>query len=813
MPAKVLPHSYRRPVIPALLALISGIVTGSYVPDLPVGLAGLSGGLCLGGVAAWLWRQTCLPVLIVFFLLGYWSFQVGVTPPPLPEEIRYYIDGDPWHIIGVVTGYPEHRPDRSRLTVAVTSLARPGEDHAVMGKIRMTVKDGVRGIERGDRIAALARLKAPRNFNNPGGFDYERYLALRGISATAYVRDPQGVTALYPTAGTGWRGWVDVARKRILGLMDRLPSGDARGVLKALVLGDRSEISSSSRRCFSRIGISHLLAISGLHIGMVASLSFCLFRAALARFRTVLMAGWLTRGTALLSLFPVVGYGLLAGMSPSTQRAVIMVTIFLLALFLQRESDAFNTLAVAALVILLTSPTALFYVSFQLSFAAVAVILYLLHRLSWVPKLRSPPATVWKKLGLLLTVSASALLGTLPITLYYFNETSLIGLLVNCVMVPLVGFVVVPLGLAAVLFLPIAETLSWVVLNGAVWVMDGCLVLAAAFDRIPFAATKTVTPTLLEIFLYYLLLWSVLNVRRRPGIQALLALCLLVGAVDAGFWYWQRFSRQDLRVTVIDVGQGSATLLELPEGPCMLVDGGGFYGTGFDVGERIVAPFLWRKKIATVDTLVLSHPNADHLKGLLFIARHFNVEAFWSNGEPGQSAAYDELKAILSQKGIQVVRLDRRSEPRYLNGVRFDTLYPPRGIVEKRGRETWRTANNNSLVLKASHGKISLLFTGDIEHQAERELTALSCDRLSSQVLVVPHHGSSTSSTAPFLACVDPRVAVVSAGWQNVFGFPHREAIRTYSARHCRLLRTDQHGAVTIVSDGNDLTIDTFLAE
>jgi len=298
-----------------------------------------------------------------------------------------------------------------------------------------------------------------------------------------------------------------------------------------------------------------------------------------------------------------------------------------------------------------------------------------------------------------------------------------------------------------------------------------------------------------------------------PWKRWLVALSLSAFLMVIAFGYLQSRWHRYLDITLLSVGQGDSILVEFPGNIRMLIDGGPAVEGRYDAGERIVAPFLWRKKIATVETLVLSHPNADHLNGLLFIARHFHVDTFWSNGEPGRSPAYEALTAILSQNGIQAVRLDRRSEPRYLNGVRFDVLYPPRGILEKKGREGWRTANNNSLVLKASFGKTSILFTGDIEQRAERELAETSCDRLSSQVLLVPHHGSSSSSTAPFLACVDPRVAVVSAGWQNVFGFPHGDVVRTYSARNCRLLRTDRHGAITIVSDSKGIAIDTFLPE
>ncbi len=811
MSVKASPESYVRPLIPALFGLIAGIVVGLYVPGCSCALVGVLG--CAGGLAITIrFRKSVrLLPLLLFFFLGYWSLQPWVTPRTGTHQVNTYIDDMPWHILGIVTAPPEHFPDRSRFILQVKSLTRQQVRRPATGSIRVTVKGEVGTLDRGDMVACLARLKEIRNFNNPGGFDYERYMRFKGVSATAFIAHPALIADLGPTRRGWWSPWVDHSRRAIIRFIESVPPSDARGILKAVVVGDRHEISAQNRRLFSRVGISHLLAISGLHVGIVATFSFWIFRALLARSRKMLMAAWVTRGAALLSIVPVIIYGLLAGMSPSTQRAVVMVTTFLLATLLERQGDKFNTLAVAALVILLIDPTALFQVSFQLSFSAVFAILYMLDRLTWASYLRSAPSTLRKKMGLLLLVSAAAILGTLPVSLYYFNETSLVGLISNAVMVPVLTFLVVPLGLMVVLFLPLMESLALFLLNGAIFVVSGCLDLAALFARIPFAATKTVTPSLLEIGLYYLLLGCLLNLRRRRWIRGVLAVTVLVALLDIGFWYRQRFCRSDLQATFIDVGQGSALLLELPKGHCMLVDGGGFYGNLFDVGERVVAPFLWRKKIATVETLVLSHPNADHLNGLLFIARHFNVQEIWSNQEPTQYPAHVRLKEILKDENIRSVGLHGGGPPREIDGVRFTPLSPPVGFMDKKARQPWRTVNNNSVVMKVCFGHTSFLLCGDIEAEAERELVQTSCDRLASDVLLVPHHGSKTSSTPQFLDCVHPSVAVITAGWKNVFGFPHDRIVAAYRDLGCQTLRTDHNGAIRIRTDGTDTTIETFL--
>ncbi len=805
------PQAYARPLIPALLALMCGIVTGLYLPGFPYILPAV---LAILLICAFFPRQKqkvrLLP-LILFLLLGYWSLQASISPKLPANHVTQYIDDKPWHITGTLRGYPEHFSDRTRFVLQVETLTRNQASRSATGAVQITVRGHIDGLQTGDRIGCMARLKEIRNFNNPGGFDYRRYMTFKKIWAMAYVSKEQLLVKLHTTNAGLLRQIIDRARMVVSELIEKAPPSDSRAILKALVIGDRYEISQQNREIFSRIGISHLLAISGLHIGMVATLVFFASRFLLARSRRILLAAWVSRGAALMAIVPLFSYGFLAGMSPSTKRAVIMVTVFLLAIIFEREDNRINTLALAALIILIITPTALFEISFQLSFTAVFCILYILNNLLVVSRLRSHPSTALKRLGLFLIVSAAAILGTLPISLYYFNQTSLIGLIANCIMVPLVGFIVVPIGLLAVLFLPLTQTLSLCIMKGAIFVMQGGLGLASFFAELPFAAVKTVTPNLLEIALYYVLAWALLNFRKLRWAKAVLLAVALIALVDGGFWYWQRFCHKDLRVTFIDVGQGSATLLELPRGPCMLVDGGGFYKNRFDVGAMIVAPLLWQKKIATVEILVLSHPNSDHLNGLLFIARNFGVKEVWSNQEYIGNKEYQEFLDIIYQKDIRFVGLEDLSKPKWINGVRFEVPYPPKDFLQGKAQETWRTPNNNSLVLKASFNKTSFLLPGDIEAEAEMELARLSCEEIDSSVLLVPHHGSKTSSTAKFLRCVDPDVAVISAGWKNMFGFPHKRVLKRYKKAGCKILRIDESGAITIFTDGDRMNISTFL--
>jgi competence protein ComEC len=367
----------------------------------------------------------------------------------------------------------------------------------------------------------------------------------------------------------------------------------------------------------------------------------------------------------------------------------------------------------------------------------------------------------------------------------------------------------------------------------------GAFVLAQALGivnfvaELPFAAIKTVTPTYFEVCCFYVLFWAVLNLKRiRPEASAgqnnvqstehrvsgqvfihksaalVAMLVVLAFSADACYWLYNRFWHDDFRITIIDVGNGNAALLELPKGYNILLDGGGFSDNSvFDIGARIIAPVLWRKKIKTVDTLILSHPNSDHLNGLIYIAEHFNVKNVWTNNERANTLGYKNFVEVIEKNKIQMPGYKGVTGIHDINGVRLDILYPPVDFINKREQERWRNLNNNSLVLKASFGSKSFLFPGDIKVRAEYELVSIAGDRLKSTVLLAPHHGSKTSSTKAFLEKVDPRIVIISSGWKSRFGFPHPSVVEKYNEQGCRILGTALNGAITMSTDGQTLKV------
>ncbi|MBU0986762.1 MAG: DNA internalization-related competence protein ComEC/Rec2, partial [Proteobacteria bacterium] len=524
-----------------------------------------------------------------------------------------------------------------------------------------------------------------------------------------------------------------------------------------------------------------------------------------------------------------------SGMSPSTQRAVIMVIIFLTAFLFEREHDLINTLAIAAMLILIVYPPSVFSISFQLSFAAVLAIIYGLSRLPplWPSGQNRTRKQKWLKAAIKLyyffMTSFLAVLGTLPLVMYYFNQISLIGLPANIIFIPLIGFVAVPLGILAVFICPFSVSGALICLKTASTVLEQVIKIITVISGWTFAAIKTITPNYLEIFCFYVLFWVLLNLKsvqiRTPlalnkdrssqsknSIQKPVVivglLTVLMFSADVAYWLYQRYWHDDLRVTMIDVGHGNASLLELPHGYNMLIDGGGFSDNRvFDVGASIVAPFLWQKKIRTVDTLVLSHANSDHLNGLIYIAENFHVKQVWLNHESADTFGYRLFMETIKKNNIQMPAYHKIIGVHDITGVHIDILYPPVDFSKKSRIQTWRNLDNNSLVLKVSFGGVSFLFPGDIKTPAEYALVSTVGDKLRSTVLLVPHHGSKTSSSERFLEKVNPEVAVISSRWKSRFGFPHPSVLKRYQAKGCRVLETALSGAVSMRTDGRTLTI------
>jgi competence protein ComEC len=814
---------YYRPILPLLIAMMAGISLGAIHPGygaiawlvicvciIIVTVALLFPAVKFASVPISLQTLATGRALVFFFGLGYLAI-LHWTAPVFPDNhISRFSDNQYRQVSGTIVTKPVSRPHGSKFVLAARSLTLEGRCFPVTGKIRVTMGGQGPDLSVGDDISFSGKLKPLHNFNNPGGFNYRGYMAAQQIWCRTYTR---GKNIVWGGRSPHQNMAMSLARLRVrlARFIDNAVEGRSGPILKALLVGDRSDIPDTDRNIFNRAGVGHLLAISGLHIGIVATVAFYFFNRVLSLSPFLLLRAWTKKGGALLAMLPVLGYALVAGMSPSTQRATIMIFVFLMTFWFEREQDPINTLAIAAVLILIYFPPALFSISFQLSFTAVLAIMLGLPFFRR-PETRKP--AFWQRIAFRLiiffAITLMAIVGTLPLTLYYFNQVSLVGLIANGIGVPLIGFGVVPLGLAALCFYPFCPQAAAMGIQVAGYVLEKAVFLLDLIAHLPFSAVRTITPSILEIACYYIFFLVVFKMRGKRWRRAMVMIVTLTLGADIAYWTHERFWRNDFRATIIDVGQGSAALLEFPRGYCMLIDGGGFAtNTSFDVGEKIIAPFLWRRKIKTVETLVLSHPNSDHLNGLLYIAGQFNVKNVWSNHQAVNTMGYKQFVDIIRKEAIRWPCFPDIPRTSIVNGTKVQILYPPGNFLDNRMMA--QNLNNNSLVLRCQYGSRSILFPGDIEGVAEKELVQLSGSDIASTVLVAPHHGSKTSSTDVLLAATDPEFVVISAGWNNRFGFPHPSVLKRYQNHGCRIYRTDLNGAVTITTDGCTLDIDPFI--
>jgi competence protein ComEC len=860
-----------RPIIVFLAPLICGIAAGTwFIGFSPWAIAAvvLSSANMLWAVAAK--RNVVLAPLVFFLSLGYLTVQPWMSPSLSDQHIIHYTKPVRWTITGTVCNDPiVTQKGHVRFVLNVENLKSGQNSFPATGRLRVSCRGEISPEFRpGDQISFPGKIRAIRNFKNPGGFDFERYMAFRTILATSYVTSDK-VTFLEKYDDQNGMHWVSNARRKIAGIIDDTQTDHASAaIMKALVIGDRHGIDKPLREAFNKSGMGHLLAISGLHVGIVASFFFLVFSSFFSLSRTFLDHAWVGKGSALLCIIPVTVYGLLAGMSPSTQRAVLMINVFLMTFLIKREQDSINTLAIAALVILIVHPPALFSISFQLSFTAVFAIIYGFSSLWGNQTKMDTNNLVRKKLSGFFFASLFAILGSLPLVMYYFNQVSLVGLAANFILVPLIGFIVVPVGLISALVFPLSHGLSSIGFQAGGAVLSFAISIVHFFSNLAFSSIKTVTPSMLEIALYYLsginifflIRWHLMSGHRmktlpfqtpstdntpetddknvhqpqkattklsgslhgrlsffslhlqRKAPVYIISIILLIAAADVSYWIYIRFFQQDLRITIVDVGQGNAAIIEFPGGKTMLIDGGGFYdNNSFDVGERITAPLLLRKKIRSVDTLMLTHPDSDHLNGLLYIARHFNVKTIKTNHEPADTLGYQQLQDIILEKNIQTPTFSELHKIFEIGGVQVRIFYPPVDFLEKRERESWRDQNANSMVIQLKMGNFSCLFTGDIKARSEAELIALRGDNLKSQILIAPHHGSKTSSTQKFIDVADPETVIFCAGWDNRFRLPNEQVLNRYQQKDIRIFRTDHNGAIEIRTNGVSTKITPFL--
>lgn len=719
-------------------------------------------------------------------------FKLSAIYFPVNHVSKFTHFKNPVKVTGIVVRYPEPALKKVKLTVAVKKLFSANGVRDIQGKILVSFKNKLSKYAYGDEVFLNGKLRPAPDRRNPGEFDFRAFLAAQGIYGVMTISEPSQIRRL----STGHGNWVMreviAPAKNYLQnfIQSQLPAREA-ALLQALLIGYRGEIPFELREAFTNLGVVHILAVSGLHVGFVMLIFMGLF----GMFRLPY------RYRVLLTLGGLLFYALLTNLKPPVVRASLMGSLLLTSTLFERKTDVFNVLALSALIILILNPLELFQAGFQLSFSAVLSIVFLYPKFKslFMPKSRRSrfhDIPIVRHLLELLFVSMAAFFGTLPFMILYFNRLPNFALLANVVIIPLV-FCGIACGMLAALGYWLLPVLAGFYSEASWFFLHVLIGLVEWGNKLPLAYLEMYQFWLLQAIFYVLGLLLMTNLKhlrvRRWLVIYVLALANLF------VWRSIRKERHDFQITYLDVGQGDAALLKFPKGQKMLIDGGP-RALDYDAGRWVVAPYLIRQGIQRLDAVVVSHTEADHLGGVPYLLRHFEVREVWDNGQFRKTALQREYLALVDS--LQIKRRVLRAGTRILDfaPVSVSVLHPTDGFLAK----PHLTLNDGSLTLKFSYGEVDFLFVGDVERQGESQIVRYG-NLLASEVLKIGHHGSQTSSSPAFLKLAHPKLAVISVGQMNKFGHPDAVVLNRLRKLDADILRTDESGAIILKSDGKEI--------
>ncbi len=792
----------RRPALQVVVLYAAGILAG-YNADPPIGLLLVLAALLLG-LSLVLRRRRTVSIsywllAAAFFLVACLQHEVFSRNFPSHHILNYRDAPDPVVIQGRVISDPVRKDKNATLILEATAIDHGTGTVRTCGKIWLTVRDFTGQLAYGDQVRIQGRLRVPSQARNPGEFDYRAYLARRSIHVLMTLR-PESIQEVSKESVRWPMRVVRLVRRHLNRTIDRTLKGSPGALLRGVLLGERRKLPAEVTEAFSDSGVIHVLAVSGLHVGLIVGIFYSLFCALRLR----------ETAATLLTLTLIFLYMFVVDLRPSVVRATIMASVIMVGRLLERESDLLNAIAFAGLIILIWNPLFLFELGFQLSFVATLSIVYLHGRLKelLLPFLKatSPPWARWICSGLL--VSLSAQLGTFPIIAYYFQKAPIISIVANLLVVPLIGLAV-SLGFTSALLSLVSMGLARMY-AAANWVLlTGLIRLVSFAASLPFAYLHIPRPSKMFISLYYVFLFLGANGKRFPAARRTF---LFGGLILLNFLVWDQALERpgDLSVLFLDVGQGDAAFVRFPNGRTMLVDGGE-RKPRFDCGERIICPYLRRIGLQHLDVMVLTHADNDHVGGLPAVLEEFPVGLVLDSRARHITKTYCRFLELAHAPGVVYREVRAGDRLKICPEVEVTVLHPTEEFVTEDGDAPFGR-NSASVVLRIKYGMVSFLLTGDIEEEAEEALLEGGCE-LGSTVLKVPHHGSKSSSILSFVRAVQPQVAVISVGRWNRFGHPGQEVLQRYQQFDVALYRTDQDGAVAISTDGRRLELETVLGE
>jgi len=795
-PIKNIPSDSKYNVIrplPIILALyIIGIIYGKFISINQVFLFSIIILLMLISIISFVkqWNITTALLFLIIFLIGILNYNLNSNPIGT-NHIANFVEDKKLTIICTVLD-KKYSPNQEKISLKVRATQIEKEDSSIRTQGIMLVNTylGDCPYEYGDVLKIKGKLEKPIEQKNFGEFNYKLYLAREKIFTYLNIWQEKDIQKIGENDSNLLVSFSLSARDKINEITKQTLPPPYNYLLIGMLLGEKSFIPPYLKEIFTEAGIMHILAVSGLHVGIIAM-------ALLILLGMLKLPEKLKMLTLILIL---IMYASITGFRPSVLRATIMFILLIGGKLINRGRNLNISLFFAAFLILLSNPLILYDAGFLLSF----IVTFSIINLSPILQKIFSKMVVWIKNPL--AVSTAAWIGIFPLSAYFFSKVSIISIISNIFIVPLTGIAVI-LGFVTFFIGLVSISLAGIIANINYLILNLITLIAKSFSSLPFAFIYVAQPSIIIIILYYLMVFFIIEMFYKNTLSqkikkkaALIVLSITLLIIIVQVFY----PVDNLKVNFINVGQGDCILIEAPNKINILIDGGGTPQSDFDVGSKIVIPYLRRKGINEIDLIILTHPHLDHLEGLLPVLKEFKVNMVLDGGLTCDLLEYKEFISLIIKKGIPYHKARAGDNFIFSNNLEIFLLNPLYDSDFYKESDF----NNASIVVKLFYKNADFLFTGDIEEAAEKKILVWQ-NILQSDILKVGHHGSATSTNLEFLDKVNPSIAVITVG-KNHFGHPSQKIIERLEDKNIQIYRTDEDGTIIIRTNGREYWIRTL---
>ena len=633
--------------------------------------------------------------------------------------------------------------------------------------INIKMSQDIPSIKYGDSLYIEGEFKQPEEARNYKGYNYKQYLKTKKIIGTVELEKAK---ILKSSNGS----FIHNIQKYIKDTINGTLTDEEGNLLLAILLGDKDKLSEDIQESFKTSNLSHMLAVSGAHVSyIILGLTYVLQNSIIGK-----------KNEKIVCIIFLLFFMAITNFTPSVTRACIMAVLTLFSGIIYRKSDVYTNISVAALITLIFNPYNLLDLGFQLSYGGTIGIIIFIKRIQ-EKKSNSKVINYIKQMAL---VSIYANIIIIPIMMYHFNTVSFTFIISNIMASPILGIIVI----TGFLFIIASITVKPLTRLIAIFIkpiLSILIKISQICSKLPFSNILVVTPYMFNVISYYAII--LYCIKSKKNNKCKIIICLLIVLILINFIIY--IFPQKLRIFFIDVGQGDSTLIITPDKKTVLIDGGG--SDSFDVGEKVLLPYLLDRRILKIDYVLISHFDTDHCGGILTIMEKVKVKNIIISEQAEHSENYERFKKLMIHKKIRLIEVKKGDKIKIGRYSEFKILFPTSRLLSE------NPLNNNSIVAQFNYNNFKMLFTGDIEKLAEQQILKAEKAEIRADILKVAHHGSKTSSIPEFIKAVKPKIALIGVGKNNTFGHPNKQTIKNLENIKCRIYRTDIQGEIIIKID------------